>query len=45
VLGIAALLHVRNKTRNRMAAEEGVVVAPLWRALARRMRRRGDTRE
>lgn len=45
VIGIAALLHVRGKTRNRMAAEEGVVVAPLWRALARRMRRRGDTWE
>ncbi|WP_125105969.1 MULTISPECIES: MFS transporter [Gulosibacter] len=45
VIGIAALLHVRGKTRNWMAAEEGVVVAPLWRALARRMRRRGDTWE
>lgn len=45
LLGIFAMLHARGKTRNRMAAEEGVVVAPLWLALARRLRRGGRSRE
>ena len=38
-LGMAALLRERHRTRSRLAAEEGVVVAPLWIAIVRRWRR------
>lgn len=40
-LGVAGLLIERRRTRSRLAAEEGVVVAPLWTAIVRRLRRRG----
>ncbi|NLT26248.1 MAG: MFS transporter [Microbacteriaceae bacterium] len=39
-LGIIGLLAERRRTRSRYAAEEGVVVAPLWTAVMRRIRRR-----
>lgn len=38
-IGLIGLLGERKRARNRMAAEEGVVVAPLWTALVRRWRR------
>ncbi|SJM52647.1 nitrate/nitrite transporter [Gulosibacter sp. 10] len=39
-LGLIGLLVERRRARSRMAAEEGVVVAPLWNAVIRRWRRR-----
>lgn len=40
-LGAAGVLVARRRTRTRMAEEDGVVVAPLWRALVRRWAARG----
>lgn len=39
-LGLLGLLRARARTRDKLAAEEGVVVAPLWRSVIRRWRRR-----
>jgi MFS family permease len=44
-LGIIAILVERHRTRGRMAAEEGVVVAPLWLAIVRRIRHDRGSRE
>lgn len=38
-IGILGLAHAKRRTRSRLAAEEGVVVAPLWSVVARRWRR------
>ena len=38
-IGLTGLLLERHRTRSRLAAEEGVVVAPLWTALMRQRRR------
>lgn len=42
VVGIGGLLAERRRTRSRLAAEEGVTVAPLWLAVARQLRRKHD---
>ncbi|KAB1644177.1 MFS transporter [Gulosibacter chungangensis] len=39
-LGLIGLLLERHRARNRIAAEEGVVVGPLWTAVVRRWRRK-----
>lgn len=39
-VGLSGLLRARARTRDKLAAEEGVVVAPLWRSMIRRWRRR-----
>lgn len=44
VIGIGGLLAERRRTRSKLAAEEGVTVAPLWLAVARQMRRERATR-
>lgn len=38
-IGVLFLLHAKRRTRSRFAAEEGVVVAPLWSIIARKWRR------
>lgn len=40
-LGMAAIAVERRHTRNRLEAEEGIEIGPLWVAIARRLRRGG----
>jgi len=47
LVGCAGLLVARGKARSRLAEEEGIVIGPLWVAIARRWRlrdERGDRR-
>lgn len=39
-IGLIGLLGERHRARSRMAAEEGIVVGPLWTALVRRWRQK-----
>lgn len=43
-LGSVGVLIARRRTRSRLAEEDGIVVAPLWRALVRRWRERRSAR-
>lgn len=43
-IGVGLIIESRVRTRNRMAAEEGIVVAPLWQQVMRQVRRRREDR-
>lgn len=43
-LGVCGLARAKRRTRFTLAAEEGVVVAPLWTVVARRWRKRDSNR-
>jgi len=40
-LGLTMLLVVRRRMRRSLRTDEGITIAPLWLATARRLRRRG----
>jgi len=41
-VGVVLLVRARRRTRRRLHEQEGITVAPLWVALVRRWRRRGE---